>query len=107
MAAWFVTEARANPTRLVGDVKVLTAADESGWLVDSVRPGSAAEAMGFRAGDTIRTVAGHPLTNAMARLEVLATLRKAPQIETVFVREGQNKVSSLTVRFEATTPSAP
>ncbi len=100
VAAWFVTEARANPTRLMGDVKVLTALDDSGWLLETVRPGSAAQSMGFDAGDTIQTVDGHRLTDAMARLEVLATLRKASDVDVVFVRAGERDVSTLRIRFE-------
>ena len=100
VAAWFVTQARAEPTRMMGDVKVLTALDDSGWLLDNVRPGSAAAAMGFRKGDVIRTIAGRPLTDGLARLEILAKLRKASQVDTTFVRAGQTEVSTLTIRFE-------
>ena len=60
VAPWFVREARSNPTRMMGDVKVFTAPDDSGWLLGEVRSGSAAHAMGFRAGDVIRTIGGHP-----------------------------------------------
>jgi len=100
VSAWFVEEARSNPTRMMGDVKVFTAPDESGWLLDSVRPGSAAHVMGFRAGDVVRTIGGHPLTNNLARLEILATLRSAHEVDTTFVRKGQTEVSTLTIRFE-------
>lgn len=100
VAAWFVTEARANPTRMMGDVKVLTATDDSGWLLESVREGSAAHVMGFRTGDIVRTIAGRPLTDGMARLEILGKLRKATEVETEFVRVGETEVSTLTIRFE-------
>lgn len=104
VAAWFVTEARANPVRMMGDVKVLTALDDSGWLLEDVRKGSAAYVMGFRTGDIVRTIAGRPLTDGLARIEILAKLRKADEVETTFVRVGETKVSSLTIRFE-TTPA--
>ena len=102
VAAWFVTEARSNPTRMMGDVKVLTALDDSGWLLEDVRQGSAAHVMGFRIGDIVRTVAGRPLTDAMARIEILGKLRKAEEVETTFVRVGETEVTTLTVRFETT-----
>ncbi|MBV1862508.1 MAG: hypothetical protein KUG77_29065, partial [Nannocystaceae bacterium] len=104
VAAWFVTEARANPVRMMGDVKVLTALDDSGWLLENVREGSAAYVMGFRTGDIIRTIAGRPLTDALARIEILGKLRKADEVQTTFVRVGESEVSTLTIRFE-TTPA--
>lgn len=100
VSAWFVTEARANPTRMMGDVKVLTAIDDSGWLLDAVRPGSAAHAMGFRKGDVVRSIAGKPLTDSLARIEILAKLRKADEVDTVFLRVGDTEPSRLTIRFE-------
>lgn len=107
VAAWFVTEARANPTRMMGDVKVLTALDDSGWLLESVREGSAAYVMGFRAGDIIRTLAGRPLTDTLARIEILGKLRKATEVEAVFVRVGETEVSALTIRFETAARPGP
>jgi hypothetical protein len=100
VAPWFVSEARSNPTRMMGDVKIFTAPDDSGWLLGNVREGSAAHAMGFRAGDVVRTIGGHPLTDKLARLEILAKLRKADEVQTTFVRKGETKVSTLTIRFE-------
>lgn len=99
VAPWFVREARSNPARLMGDVKVFTAPDDSGWLLGEVRTGSAAHSMGFRAGDVVRTIGGHPLTDKLARLEILAALRKAEEVQTTFVRNGETKVSTLTIRF--------
>ncbi|MEM6290519.1 MAG: hypothetical protein AAGA54_04610 [Myxococcota bacterium] len=102
VAPWFVSAARSNPTRLMGDVKILTAHDDSGWLLDDVKRGTAAYAMGFRAGDVVRTVDGHPLTDGLARLEVLAALRSKPEVTTTFVRAGESKPVTLTVVFEST-----
>jgi len=101
IAAWFVSEARGNPVRMMGDVKVLTALDDSGWLLESVREGSAAYVMGFRGGDIIRTIAGRPLTDGLARIEILAKLRKADEVQTTFVRVGETELSTLTIRFES------
>lgn len=104
VAAWFVSEARGNPTRMMGDVKVFTAPDESGWLLASVREGSAAHAMGFREGDVVQTIGGRPLTDKLARLEILAKLRKENEVQTTFVRVGETEVSTLTIRFETEAP---
>ena len=100
IAVWFVSAARSNPTRMMGDIKVLTALDDSGWLLESVREGSAAHVMGFRAGDVIRTIAGRPLTDGLARIKILGALRKAAEVEIAFVRVGETEVSTLRIRFE-------
>lgn len=106
VAGWFVAEARSNPTRMIGDVKVLTATDESGWLVDEIKKTSAAYAMGFRKGDNVRTVGGHRLADKWARLRVVETLRKAEEVDVVFQRGEDTR--TLHVLFEepqAPTPS--
>ncbi len=101
VAAWFVTEARSSPTRLIGDVRVLTAPDDSGWLLDRVTEGTAAHAMGFRRGDTVETVAGHPLVDRWARIKVLESLRNEPTVDVVYRRGDQRH--TLTIVFERPT----
>ncbi len=101
VAPWFVSAARSNPTRLMGDVEILTAPDDSGWLLHDVKTDTAAHAMGFRAGDVVRTVDGHPLTDGLDRLEVLAALRSKSEVRATFVRAGESKPVTLTVVFEA------
>ncbi len=88
--AWFVGAARTNPVRLTGDVKVLTALDDSGWLLDDVKPSSAAFAMGFRRGDIVESVAGLPLTDGWARMKVLKALRERGEVDVIY-RRGEER----------------
>lgn len=87
---WFVSAARTNPIRLTGDVKVLTALDDSGWLLDEVKSDSAAFAMGFRKGDIVESVAGLPLTDGWARVKVLKALRERSEVDVIY-RRGEER----------------
>lgn len=57
--------------------------------ITSVVPGSAAEAMGLRAGDRIVAINGHPIGDFAALSEHIATMEAGAEVEVTVLRDGQ------------------
>lgn len=57
-----------------------------------IRPGSPLDAVGFRNGDLVRTVGGHPIDDAAGALEAYASLRGTSRVEVGITRRGREEL---------------
>ena len=90
-----------NPMAVAKGVRVVPAmrnGKPEGMKLYAIRPTSLWAALGFRNGDTIRTINGAELTSAEKALEAYSTLRDATRFEIDVLRRGAPEVLVITIR---------
>lgn len=94
----------ANPTSLASGGRVVPAMRNGqaiGFKIDAIKPGSLFERAGFENGDTVKTIAGHSMSNAANALEAYTAISKTKAGDKIAVeieRGGKPITLAYTVR---------
>ena len=90
-----------NPMAMAKGVRVvpsMRSGKPDGMKLYAIRPSSLWAALGFRNGDTIRTINGVELTSPDKALDAYTTLRDATRLEIDLLRRGAPEVLVITIR---------
>ncbi len=93
VAAEFADEVRKDPTLITQGVTIFPRFGKNGvdgLYLASVPEGSVAFFMGLRTGDTVKSVAGEPLTSLDAAKKLSKKVNKKREVEVVYERQGSN-----------------
>lgn len=91
----------ASPKKLQSQVKVVPAIKNnvhSGYKIKSIRAGSPAAKLGFRAGDKITHINGRDLTNEMQALQLYWSLGSARLFKVRFERGSSRRVKTISIQ---------